>query len=90
VTIRAHTASEAPVAGVSVTGSWSGGTNGSATCTTDATGACSVTTGNVQNRRASVTFTVSSLSGSGFTYAAGANHDPDGESNGTSITVLKP
>jgi hypothetical protein len=30
------------------------------------------------------------MSLSGYTYGAVANHDPDGDSNGTSITVLRP
>jgi hypothetical protein len=27
---------------------------------------------------------------SGYTYDGSANHDPDGDSNGTTIVVLKP
>jgi hypothetical protein len=38
----------------------------------------------------SVTFTITGMSKSGFSYAAGSNHDPDGDSNGTSIVVTKP
>jgi hypothetical protein len=37
----------------------------------------------------SVTFTVSNLSGSDFSYDGIANHDPDGDSNGTTIIILK-
>jgi hypothetical protein len=37
-----------------------------------------------------VTFTVSNVTLAGNTYNASANHDPDGDSNGTSITVLQP
>jgi hypothetical protein len=37
-----------------------------------------------------VTFTVSNITLGSNTYNAGANHDPDGDSNGTAITVLQP
>jgi hypothetical protein len=30
------------------------------------------------------------VSKSGYTYVAANNHDPDGESNGTTITVTRP
>jgi hypothetical protein len=38
---------------------------------------------------ASVTYTVTNLSATGYTYDAAANSDPDGDSNGTSITIVK-
>jgi hypothetical protein len=34
--------------------------------------------------------TIDSVSAAGMTYQASANHDPDGDSDGTSITVLAP
>jgi hypothetical protein len=37
-----------------------------------------------------VTFTVSSVVKTGYTYMPASNHDPDGDSNGTAITVHKP
>jgi hypothetical protein len=37
-----------------------------------------------------VTLTITSVTHAALTYDAGANHDPDGDSNGTSITVPKP
>jgi hypothetical protein len=37
-----------------------------------------------------VTFTVTDVSKAGMTYNPGANHDPDGDSNGTVIVVSKP
>ena len=90
VTITVHNTDEAPVPNVTVAGSWSGGTSGSSSCTTNGFGQCSVTSSNVSFKKTSVTFTVTNLSGAGYTYASSANHDPDGDSNGTSITVLKP
>ena len=90
VTITVHNTDEAPVPNVTVAGSWSGGTSGSSSCTTNGSGQCSVTSSNVSSKKTSVTFTVTNLSGAGYTYASSANHDPDGDSDGTSITVLKP
>lgn len=91
VTITVHDANEAPIAGVTVSGNWSNGATGSSSCTTDSAGTCTVTkTGLATKRVPQVTFTVSTLSKSGYTYNAAANHDPDGDSNGTAITVAKP
>jgi hypothetical protein len=39
---------------------------------------------------ASATFTVSSATHVSLTYQASDNHDPDSDSDGTSITVNKP
>jgi serine protease AprX len=88
VTIRVHTAAEAPQAGAVVTAHWTGGT--SVQCTTDASGACSVGRSGLSKRQTSITLTVDNVSASGATYDAAANHDPDGDSNGTSISVAKP
>jgi hypothetical protein len=37
-----------------------------------------------------VTFTITGMAKSGFTYAGASNHDPDGDSNGSTITVTRP
>jgi serine protease AprX len=87
VTVTVHTSTHAPLAGVVVTGSWSDGTT--ASCTTGASGSCSMPTKNVR-KVASITFTVSGLSRSGYAYESSANHDPDGDSSGTAITLTKP
>ena len=86
VTISAHDSGHAPVAGVVVTGSWNDGT--SATCTTAVDGRCAaIKTGLPKTAKA--TFRISNLSHAAFAYTSGGNHDPDGESNGTAITVAK-
>lgn len=90
VTITVHTAGEGPVSGATVNGSWSNGATGSASCVTNASGQCSVVKNSLRTSTASVTFTVSSVTLAGNTYNAGANHDPDGSSNGTAIIVSKP
>jgi hypothetical protein len=90
VTIGVHDANDFPVSGVVVSGTWSNGTSGSASCTTGSTGTCSLATGNIKNGILAVTFTTQNLVKSGYTYIAAANHDPDGDSSGTQITVNKP
>ncbi len=89
VTVTVHEAGHGPVNGATVTGTWSGGFSGPASCTTNAGGQCVVQTGTMNRNRSSVTFTVTSVT-SPLTYTATSNHDPDGSSNGTSITVIKP
>jgi hypothetical protein len=39
---------------------------------------------------AMVSFAVTSMTRSGYVYSSGANHDPDGSSNGFSIIVKRP
>jgi serine protease len=72
VTITALDQNNAAAAGVVVTGSWSGAKTGTASCTTATNGACSVSTGNMSSGT-SVTFTVTNLAKSGYTYNAAAN-----------------
>jgi hypothetical protein len=81
VVITVHDSSHSPVPNVTVTGDWTGASfnGGSNTCVTDGSGQCSVATGNMKNDP-SVTYTVTNLSGTGYTYDAGANEE-------TSITV---
>jgi hypothetical protein len=91
VRITVHDASGNPVSGVSVSAQWSGSYSGPASCTTDSAGTCSVITGNIQIKaQSSVTLRVNNLAKQGYSYNAAANTDPDGDSNGTQITVNKP
>ena len=91
VTIRIEDGDHAPVAGAVVTGSWSAGASGNASCTTGASGTCTVQKAKLSMTSvAGVTFTVTGATLAGRTYQAAANHDPDGDSTGTSITVLRP
>ncbi len=89
VTVTVHNNSEAPVANATVSGNWSNGTTGSGSCVTNASGQCVISKSGLGNSLSSVTFTVSNVAVGGQNYAAGDNHDPDGDSNGTSIVVNK-
>ena len=90
VTVMVHDGAHQPVAGAAVSGTWSGGTSGPATCTTSANGRCTIVSSSMRKRDVSATFTVGGVTASGLTYTAGQNHDPDGDSTGTAITVAKP
>ena len=88
VDIKVHDALDAAVAGALVEGNWSNGATGSASCTTDGTGWCRVEKNNLKSGVTGVSFSVSALSdAAGSSYQAPANHDVDGNSNGTTITV---
>lgn len=73
---------------VEVSGFWSGGVTGTASCTTVTNGICTVISDRTSG--SSVTFTVTDAVDSNFVYDSTLNSDPDGDSNGTSITVVKP
>ncbi len=90
VTVTVHDASDNPLAGATVSGTWSNGTRGSGSCVTDGSGQCSITRTRISTRAASATFTVTDVSLSGWSYVAGDNHDPDGDSSGTAITISRP
>jgi subtilisin family serine protease len=89
VTVKVVDANGVVVNGAVVTGVWSGGYTGTVNCTTTTTGTCSVTTGNMKLTKTYVTYTVSNVAATGYTYNAAANSDPDGDSNGTVITIYK-
>jgi hypothetical protein len=85
--IAVHDLDHTDIAGAIVTGTWSG--KKVVQCTTGATGRCTVSA-RYGKAKASATFKVTSIQFAGTTYDATANHDPDGDSNGTSIVVAKP
>jgi lysophospholipase L1-like esterase len=87
VTLTAETDGQSLLGGATVTGSWSNGS--SASCTTTAVGTCQVSA-TFGRKATAATWTVGSMSEAGYTYQPAANHDPDGDSNGTAITVARP
>ena len=91
VTILVHTGSEGLLSGAAVRGSWSNGATGTGSCTTGTSGTCKVSKSKIANGTARVTFTVTGVTKTGYTYAASANHDPDVpiDSSGTTITITK-
>jgi FtsP/CotA-like multicopper oxidase with cupredoxin domain len=90
IIVTVHDGNENPVANAAVAGSWNRGFGGSAGCTTNINGQCTVSRTLSRIFAADVTYTVNNVTAAGYTYQAGANHDPDGSSNGASITVNRP
>ena len=90
VDIAVHDANHQAVSGAMVTGTWTGGYSGSSSATTGSDGICTVSTGTISTKKTSVTFTVNNVSKTLYTYESANNHDPDTDSDGTSITILRP
>ncbi len=92
VEITVHDGNHNPVNGATVTGVWSPAGLASDECTTGdlgGNGTCIVLYPSIPRKRGTVTFTVTSVTMPDRTYDAAVNHDPDGDSNGTTITVGK-
>ena len=94
VAIRVDGFDEAPIAGAEVSGTFENdGVDSVRFCTTNASGTCAVTSPSYKKRDGTAVFTVDTVTGpvgGPATYASAANHDDDGDSSGTAITVTKP
>jgi hypothetical protein len=77
----------AVVPGAVVTGRWPNGTTG--TCTTNTNGLCRIDRKLAKSKR-SIVFTVTKVASAVGAYKPAGNHDPDGDSTGTKITLVKP
>jgi PKD repeat protein len=88
VEVTVHDNDEATVAGATVSATWSGALTGSVSATTDYRGIAVFSTGNMTSGT-QVVLTVDNVAASGAEYDETVNHDPDGESSGTTITVTK-
>ena len=89
VSVSVVDATGTAVAGATVQATWTT-VSSATTCTTDASGTCTLTSPRVRKATDSLTLRVDSATHASLTYDAGANTDPDGDSNGTTITVRKP
>jgi hypothetical protein len=72
-TVLIHDRVNQPLSGATVTGVWSNGSNGGGSCVTGAGGQCNVDKPNLKSGVASVSFTVTDISGAGITYAPGGS-----------------
>jgi hypothetical protein len=90
VTVLVHNAAERAAANATVSGNWSEGTIPSGSCVTGTKGTCTISSGGLGTAIQNVKFTVSDVAHASFAYNAAANHDIDGGTNGTAITVNKP
>jgi len=89
VTITVHDGAHDPVPGVTATGEWSNGYTAAVACVTGEGGQCTVTQNGIPKRVGAVSFSVVNASGS-LAYEPAENHDPDGETDGTIISIGKP
>lgn len=93
VEVTVHDATHTPLNGATVTGTWVPSGLASDECTTGelgGNGTCIFLYVSARKNVKSLTFTVTDVAAAGETYVEVANHDPDGSSDGTSITVNKP
>jgi hypothetical protein len=89
VVVTVHNDLDGIASSATVTGSWSNGLAGASSCTTNALGTCEVAK-NAKARTASARFAVTNVAHATLGYDAAANHDVDGGTNGTAITVARP
>jgi ABC-type Fe3+/spermidine/putrescine transport system ATPase subunit len=86
-TITVHDAAHQPVANASVNGVWSSA--GSASCSADSLGVCTIALYGLPNSTMNTTFTVHSVISGAATYSAAGNHDHEGETDGTRVTIRR-
>lgn len=92
VVITVHDLGHDPIPDAAVVGRWSAGDRNGRTelCITDDVGECELQSGRLSKSLGGVVLTISGLSADGYEYLAVDDHDPDGDSSGSSITVAKP
>ena len=89
VTIFVHDEYHAPVVNATVTGVWSS-KMGQGSCRTDNAGRCLVSKRKLKTNIASLSFRITSITEATHPYQPNFNHDPDGDSTGTVIVVMRP
>jgi hypothetical protein len=93
VEVTVHDAGHLPINGATVRGVWNPAGLASDQCETGelgGSGTCIFLFPSIKKGTRSVTFTVTSITMAGRTYLSSANHDVDGSSNGTVVTVRRP
>ena len=89
IEVQVHDNLETPVANATVTGNFTSGTTGSEACTTASNGLCLIEKDGIRAGIEQVEFTITDITHSSLVYNSAANHDLDGDSDGTSITVYQ-
>jgi uncharacterized protein len=80
-----HDANHAALANATVTALFS--TGEIASCTSDAAGRCRLAAWEPPNKMPNLQITIQSITRLGFVYQPSSNHDPDGDSNGTTLRI---
>ncbi|MDO5753758.1 hypothetical protein [Arthrobacter sp.] len=89
VTATVVNSAGAAVAGAAVSGTFTNH-KGTLICTTAANGTCTLGNFSLTRSTTKTVFTVTNVVKASSTYAPKANSDPDGDSNGTTITIARP
>ena len=89
LTVTVHGEHEQPVANVAVEGLWSEHSF-AGSCTTNGLGQCQITSPSFKQNVAIASYTVVDLVSGTHGYVPADNHDPDGDSTGTLISVIQP
>jgi hypothetical protein len=90
VSITVYDVNGTPVVEATVSGAWSNDDTNTSACTTDSNGQCSLASSTLDGKTGSVIFTVSGVTHGTFSYDPAYNTDPDGDSDGSSITISRP
>ena len=79
-----------PIHGILFSGSWNGDPSDEGSCITDADGQCSINKNNLKPNVSSTYFSVDSLSddSGNYYYEFSKNHDTDGDSNPSDISIV--
>jgi PKD repeat protein len=85
VTLVAEDASERTVRGATITVTWTGAVNKSATCVTNTSGTCSFSSGAIGPLRTKLQFTIDDVAAPSGPYDPSANHDAAGGPLGTVV-----
>ena len=88
VTVTAHAFDERPIAGATVTGTWSGAVAKTVTCVTDAAGRCLLKSGTLSYGRSTVTLNVTAVAAPAMVHDPAANHDAAGGM--PALTLIRP
>jgi len=90
VQITVHDSRHNLVSGAIVHGSWNGsGTDAACPTPSGSNGICSVVLSVIPNATKMVSYAVTGITLAGYVYKPSMNHDPDGSSNGFSVTVKR-
>jgi len=85
--VTVHDANHVLLANATVTALFS--TGEIASCTSDAGGRCRLTAWEPPTKMSNLSITIQSITRLGYVYQPASNHDPDGDSNGTTLRVSR-
>ena len=88
VTVTLHSLDEQPIAGATVTATWSGAVTKTVSGVTDATGRCVLKSGTLSYGRSKVSLNVTAAAAPNIVYDPAANHDATGSM--PTFTLIRP